>query len=240
MERLKEIVHFYTTHLYLVDYMLILFVFFLFTCVLLLCIFLRHKPVAALLIIALNIIICFLIYTYGYKFIDSEVRSRKTTIVEQKFIQSSEALIIDFNITNTSKNDFKQCKVIARIFKDKLPEDNLINEYKNQLIPFRQKSREIFNLKKIQLNFKEFLLIISTMTIITPYASIRSVFNAIYNFSYFGFCYLASLLYFSLYFNFFKSEAKRICSYFLYYRDHFHRTFNLFCISHYQSIHNPS
>ncbi|EOI6520241.1 hypothetical protein ACMUWI_001858, partial [Campylobacter coli] len=36
MERLKEIVHFYTTHLYLVDYMLILFVFFLFTCVLLL------------------------------------------------------------------------------------------------------------------------------------------------------------------------------------------------------------
>lgn len=97
-----------------------------------------------------------MIYTYGYKFIDSEVRSRKTTIVEQKFIQSSEALIIDFNITNTSKNDFKQCKVIARIFKDKLPEDNLINEYKNQLIPFRQKSREIFNLKKIQLNFKNF------------------------------------------------------------------------------------
>ncbi|EKP0524913.1 DUF2393 family protein [Campylobacter coli] len=154
MERLKEIVHFYTTHLYLVDYMLILFVFFLFTCVLLLCIFLRHKPVAALLIIALNIIICFLIYTYGYKFIDSEVRSRKTTIVEQKFIQSSEALIIDFNITNTSKNDFKQCKVIARIFKDKLPEDNLINEYKNQLIPFRQKSREIFNLKKNTTQFQ--------------------------------------------------------------------------------------
>ncbi|EFB0886039.1 DUF2393 family protein [Campylobacter coli] len=154
MERLKEIVHFYTTHLYLVDYMLILFVFFLFTCVLLLCIFLRHKPVAALLIIALNIIICFLIYIYGYKFIDSEVRSRKTTIVEQKFIQSSEALIIDFNITNTSKNDFKQCKVIARIFKDKLPEDNLINEYKNQLIPFRQKSREIFNLKKNTTQFQ--------------------------------------------------------------------------------------
>ncbi|EJN2099708.1 DUF2393 family protein [Campylobacter coli] len=154
MERLKEIVHFYTTHLYLVDYMLILFVFFLFTCVLLLCIFLRHKPVAALLIIALNIIIYFLIYAYGYKFIDSEVRSRKTTIVEQKFIQSSEALIIDFNITNTSKNDFKQCKVIARIFKDKLPEDNLINEYKNQLIPFRQKSREIFNLKKNTTQFQ--------------------------------------------------------------------------------------
>ncbi|BEJ67264.1 hypothetical protein B10307_02150 [Campylobacter coli] len=106
------------------------------------------------MIIALNIIICFLIYAYGYKFIDSEVRSRKTTIVEQKFIQSSEALIIDFNITNTSKNDFKQCKVIARIFKDKLPEDNLINEYKNQLIPFRQKSREIFNLKKNTTQFQ--------------------------------------------------------------------------------------
>ncbi|HHP5637582.1 TPA: hypothetical protein ACSC0N_001080, partial [Campylobacter jejuni] len=41
MEKLREIVLFYTTHLYLVDYMLILLVFFLFTCVLLLCVFLR-------------------------------------------------------------------------------------------------------------------------------------------------------------------------------------------------------
>ncbi|EAH8542594.1 DUF2393 domain-containing protein [Campylobacter coli] len=154
MERLKEIVHFYTTHLYLVDYMLILFVFFLFTCVLLLCIFLRHKPVAALLIIAFNIIICFFVYIYGYKLIDGEVRSRKTAIVEQRFIQSSEALIIDFNITNTSNNDFKQCKVIARIFKDKLPQDNLINEYKNKFIPFRQKSREIIDLKKSTTQFQ--------------------------------------------------------------------------------------
>ncbi|HEB9336847.1 TPA: DUF2393 family protein [Campylobacter coli] len=154
MERLKEIVHFYTTHLYLVDYMLILFVFFLFTCVLLLCIFLRHKPVAALLIIALNIIICFLVYTYGYKLIDSQARSRKTTIIEQKFIQSSGALIIDFNITNTSKNDFKQCKIIAKIFKDKLPQDSLINTYKNKFIPFRQKSREIFNLKQNTTQFQ--------------------------------------------------------------------------------------
>ncbi|EJA3586522.1 hypothetical protein PAM69_001694, partial [Campylobacter jejuni] len=58
MEKLREIVLFYTTHLYLVDYMLILLVFFLFTCVLLLCVFLRHRPIAALFIIAFDIIIC--------------------------------------------------------------------------------------------------------------------------------------------------------------------------------------
>ncbi|EAH4690853.1 DUF2393 family protein, partial [Campylobacter jejuni] len=111
MEKLREIVLFYTTHLYLVDYMLILLVFFLFTCVLLLCVFLRHRPIAALFIIAFDIIICFLVYIYGYKLIDNEVRTRKIAITDQKMIQSSNDLIVDFNITNNSKNNFKECKI---------------------------------------------------------------------------------------------------------------------------------
>ncbi|EAI3421901.1 DUF2393 domain-containing protein, partial [Campylobacter jejuni] len=119
MEKLREIVLFYTTHLYLVDYMLILLVFFLFTCVLLLCVFLRHRPIAALFIIAFDIIICFLVYIYGYKLIDNEVRTRKTAITDQKMIQSSNDLIVDFNITNNSKNNFKECKITAKIFADK-------------------------------------------------------------------------------------------------------------------------
>lgn len=154
MEKLREIMLFYTTHLYLVDYMLILLVFFLFTCVLLLCVFLRHRPIVALFIIAFDIVICFLVYIYGYKLIDSEVRARKTAITDQKIIQSSNTLIVDFNITNASKKNFKICKITAKIFADKLPNDNIIEEYKKKFIPFRKKSREIQDLKKNATQFQ--------------------------------------------------------------------------------------
>ena len=150
MESFKEFILYYTQRLYLVDYMLILFVFFLFTSVLLLCVFLRYKPVIGLFIIAIDIIACFLIYIYGYKFIDSYARSRKTLITDQKLLESSNALAVDFSITNTSKRDFKECKVTAKIFKDKLPEDSFLTEYKNKFLPYRKKSRELKGLKKDQ------------------------------------------------------------------------------------------
>ncbi|KHF20174.1 membrane protein, partial [Vibrio parahaemolyticus] len=69
-------------------------------------------------------------------------------ITDQKMIQSSNDLIVDFNITNNSKNNFKECKITAKIFADKIPNDNIIEEYKKKFIPFRQKSREIKDLKK--------------------------------------------------------------------------------------------
>ena len=150
MESFKEFILYYTERFYLVDYMLILFVFFLFTCVLLLCVFLRHRPVIGLFIIAIDIVVCFLIYIYGYKFIDSTARSRKTAIIEQKILKTSGALAVDFSITNTSKRDFKECKITAKIFKDKLPEDSFLTEYKNKFLPYRKRSREIKELKKEQ------------------------------------------------------------------------------------------
>lgn len=148
MEKLREIVLYYTTHLYLVDYMLILLVFFLFTCVLLLCVFLRHRPVIALFIIGVDIVLCFLVYVYGYKLIDKEARSRQTSIIEHKMIQSTQALMIDFNITNTSKHNFKECKVIAKIFTDALPDDGFLEKYKKKFLPLRQKSKDLKELKK--------------------------------------------------------------------------------------------
>lgn len=141
MGSLRETVLFYTSHLYLVDYMLILLVFFLFTCILLLCVFLRHRPVIALFVIALDIIACFFIYIYGYKFIDGEVRSRQTALVDKKKVESLNALIVDFNITNTSKRNFKNCKVLAKIYKNPNSNDNILNRYKNRFIPYRQKSK---------------------------------------------------------------------------------------------------
>ncbi|TKX32521.1 DUF2393 family protein [Campylobacter aviculae] len=154
MEKIKEIVLFYATHLYLVDYMLILLVFFLFVCVTLLCVFLRHRPVIALFIIAINLILCFVIYIFGYKLIDYEVRNRKIAIIEQRIIKTSGDLIVDFNITNTSKNNFKECKITAKVFKSILPQDNIINKYKNQLIPFRIKSQKLKDLKKNTTQFQ--------------------------------------------------------------------------------------
>ncbi|ELT9349699.1 DUF2393 family protein, partial [Campylobacter jejuni] len=58
------------------------------------------------------------------------------------------------NITNNSKNNFKECKITAKIFADKIPNDNIIEEYKKKFIPFRQKSREIKDLKKNATQFQ--------------------------------------------------------------------------------------
>ncbi len=147
MEAFRDFVLYYARHFYLVDYMLILFVFFFFICVLFLCIFLRHRPLIALSIMGLDMMACFLIYFYGYKFIDSSARSRKTSIIEQKILQTSGALAVDFSITNTSKRDFKECKITAKIFKEPLPEDSFLTKYKNQFLPYRKRSRELKELK---------------------------------------------------------------------------------------------
>lgn len=154
MENLRQLVLFYVNHLYLVDYMLILLVFFLFTCVCLLCVFLRDKPVMALTIIAFNIILCFFVFLYGYKFIDYQVRSRHSAISGQRKIHNPQALIVDFNITNTSKHNFEICKVTAKIYKDKLPQDNLLTEIKDKFIPYRKKSKELKNLNKNTTQFQ--------------------------------------------------------------------------------------
>ncbi|QWU79667.1 DUF2393 domain-containing protein [Campylobacter novaezeelandiae] len=147
MQNLRENLLFYINHFYLVDYMLIVFIFFLFICILLLCFFLRHRPITALVIIAFDIIVCFFLYIYSYKFVDLEVRNRKTHIIQELKIQSSNSLVVDFDISNAAKTNFKICKITAKIYKisDK---SNLVFYYKNQLIPYRKKSIEIKNLKK--------------------------------------------------------------------------------------------
>ncbi|MCX2683083.1 DUF2393 family protein [Campylobacter sp. MIT 21-1685] len=154
MESLKKLVLFYINHLYLVDYMLILLVFFLFTCICFLCVFLRHRTIIALIIMALNIVLCFFVFLYGYKFIDYQVRSRHTTISEQKKMHNSQALIIDFTIANTSKHNFKTCKVTAKIYKDKLPQDTFLTEMKHRFIPYRVKSTVLKDLNKSMTQFQ--------------------------------------------------------------------------------------
>lgn len=148
MEGLKENLLFYVKYLYLVDYVFIIFVFFLFSSVLLLVVFLRNKPVIGLFIIAIDIISCFFIFIYGYNFIDNKVRNRQTNIVNQRIIHSSNSLIVDFNITNNSKKDFKICKVLAKIYKDPNNNENILFKYKDELTPFRQKSVILKNLNK--------------------------------------------------------------------------------------------
>ncbi|KAA6225174.1 MULTISPECIES: DUF2393 family protein [unclassified Campylobacter] len=147
MERLRQIVLFYTSHFYTVDYALILFVFFLFVCILFLCVFLRHRPIIALMVIAFDIIACVFVYIYGYRFIDFEVRKREIFISQQRIIPSTGALILDFDIKNTSKHDFNECSVVAKIYKDSNSTD-FVQVYKDKFIAYRKKSVNLKELKK--------------------------------------------------------------------------------------------
>lgn len=141
VENLREAILFYADNFYLVDFVLIVFVFFFFVCVLFLCVFLRHRPIIALFIVAFDIAASFFIYIYGYKFVDHQVRKRTVAIENQRFIQSSGALVIDFNITNVSKHHFKQCKITAKLYQNPSEEDNFLEAKKKNFIPFRKKSK---------------------------------------------------------------------------------------------------
>lgn len=148
MEKIRELVLFYVKNLYLVDYMLILLVFFLFTCILLLCVFLRHRPFTALLIMALDIVACFMVFIYGYRFIDYEARKRESVVNSQRIIGSSGALVLDFDISNLSKHYFTNCKVTAKLYAQTDTNASFVDKYKNRFIPFRQKSVMVKDLEQ--------------------------------------------------------------------------------------------
>jgi len=148
VESLKSFVLFYAHHLYLVDYVLILFVFFLFTSILLLCLFLRQYPFLALLIIAFDIVLCFFVYFYAYGFIDNQIRKREISVIEQRIIQSSGALVVNFELRNNSKRLFKDCKITAKIFKNPTSQESFLNFYKAKYLALRKKSIHLKNVKK--------------------------------------------------------------------------------------------
>ena len=143
MQTIKESILFYAKHLYTIDLVFILLVLFVFICFLLFAVILHQKPIVASLVLFLSFILCPSLAYFGYKFIDDKFRHRIITILDNNFYSSN--LVIDLNIENKSKYDFKYCKLVAKLYK--IDDTNLstIDKYKQKYIPYKLKSKILEN-----------------------------------------------------------------------------------------------
>lgn len=140
MHNIKEFLLFYLHHFYLIDYLFfallaIVFILFLFFAFLL-----RTRPIIALCVIVFDFIACFLLFYYGYAFIDSKMRARSAEIISQK-IYTNSALVIDFNLTNLSSKDFTYCRVDFDLYKNSDDKESTISKYQKHYFPFIKKSK---------------------------------------------------------------------------------------------------
>lgn len=131
---LKESINFYLNHLYTIDFLFIFLLAFLFLCGLIFAAFLSRHPIIALFIIVLDIFGCAFLGYFGYDFIDKKVRTRTAELVIVRIYGGSN-LVIDYNITNLSKQDFRHCNIQAN-FRPPLDENaSTFKRYKAHFFP---------------------------------------------------------------------------------------------------------
>lgn len=142
MQRLKEGLLFYTQHLYTIDFLFLFLVIFVFMCILIVVALLGKHPILALLVLLFDFVACGYLFYYGYAFIDSKMRTREAEIIAHRYYGGSN-LSVDFNITNLSRQDFKVCKITAKI-RPKLDDNaSFYATYKNHFFPLRSKSKDL-------------------------------------------------------------------------------------------------
>lgn len=133
MARLNQFIH----SLLVYDYILFGAVFLLFLLFVILGIILRHRLGIALFFIIFGFVTLFAGSFFGYKELHEYLFSNKITLVEQKKLTYSNALVIYGNIENSSKRDFDSCRIISTIYRaDKLE----IKELLFRLKPLRKVS----------------------------------------------------------------------------------------------------
>lgn len=117
MARLNQFIH----GLLVYDYIFFGAIFILFLLFVILGIILRHRLSIALFFIVLGFMTLFAGSFFGYKELHRYLFANKITLVEQKKLTYSQAVVVYGNIKNISKRDFKSCKIISTVYRsDKL------------------------------------------------------------------------------------------------------------------------
>ncbi|TXE87606.1 DUF2393 domain-containing protein [Campylobacter volucris] len=138
-QQIKEQMIFLTSHLQLVDFLLIVVVVFFFVATLLMALIIRNKNGFAFTIIILGILCSASMAYLGYYVIDNQIRSRTISIDNFKHFTYDNSLSIQYSITNTSNNNFKNCKIDINIVK-KQEMANFLQKIANELKPLRKKT----------------------------------------------------------------------------------------------------
>lgn len=141
------------------DYILFGSVFALFLLLTILGIILRKKVIIAISLIFFAFSILIVGSTYGYTKMHQYLYKNSTTLVSQKQLTFTQAVVVYGIIKNSSKFDFKSCKITSTIYKIS---DNSI---KNYLYKFKSiKKMSILELDILKGEEREFKIIVEPFT----------------------------------------------------------------------------
>lgn len=137
------------------DYMLFLGVLFLFLLFIILAVVLRNRLKMAIFLVLIAFLIVVVGPTYGYMKMHEMLFKNNIELLSQKKLSFVEAVVVKGKITNTSKRDFKECKITASAHKIS---SNKLKNYIYELKPFQKMSIVTGNL--LQGETKEFKIIV--------------------------------------------------------------------------------
>ena len=110
---------------------MILIFFVLFILFIILGLVLRKKVGLAVFLIFLGFLILILAPTLGYVEMHKYLFKNTTTLISQKKLEFTEAIVVKGTVLNESKRHFNTCKITAKVHKLSK------NEYKNYLLQFK-------------------------------------------------------------------------------------------------------
>ena len=156
---IKEKITAFINELVTYDYILFGGVFALFLLFIILAIVLRKKVGLSIFLILLSFSILTLGPTLGYVKMHEYIFKNSTTLISQKRLSFTPAVVVRGSITNESKVDFSRCKITASIYKSS---KNIIKKHIYPLKPLKKISILENNINKGQT--KEFKIIVEPFT----------------------------------------------------------------------------
>ena len=117
--------------LILYDYILFGSIFLLFFILILLALLLRAKPRISLFLVISSFLFLFIAPFVGYIQMHNYIFKKELSVVKQKKLQFTKAVIVWGQLKNSSQRDFQSCKITAIFHKASK------NKYKNYIYSFK-------------------------------------------------------------------------------------------------------
>jgi len=134
---MKEKITVFINNLILYDYILFGGIFFLFILFLILTILLRQKFFLAMVMLFTSFVILFAGPYFGYIEMHKFLFKNSTTLISQKKLHFTQAVIVKGTLTNESKFDFKSCTITASAYK---VSGNPVKDFLFPFNPFKKMS----------------------------------------------------------------------------------------------------
>jgi hypothetical protein len=134
---MKGIVTNFINNLIIYDYILFGVLFFIFILFIIIGIILRNRVGIALFLIFFAFIQLIVGSSYGYLKMHEYLFKNETSIISQKKLSFTQAIVLYGTIKNVSKKDFSSCKITAKVYK---VSENKLKDYLLKFKPINKMS----------------------------------------------------------------------------------------------------